>query len=85
MVNKPNVVPPSVPVVRGVNPVRVKMEHAFHARKDSIVMQAMSLLHRVDNVMLGNTWVMAVPSLVWIATREHMKTILGPPSVNRVK
>ena len=53
-------------------------ERAFHARKDSIAKQTMSLLHRVENVMLGNTWVVVVPSIVWIA-------ILEPTKTNRVR
>jgi len=68
-----------------VKQVLVSMERAIHAQKDSIAKQTMNLLPRVDNVMLGNTWVVAVPSIAWIATRERMKTILGPPSVKTAK
>ena len=75
----------NVPVVVRVKQVPVSTEHAFHARQDSIVKQTMYLLHRVDNVMLGNTWMVAVPSIAWIATRGRMKTILGPPSVKTAK
>jgi hypothetical protein len=85
LVSKPILGVPNVPVVVRVKQVPVSTERAFHAQKDSIAKQAMNLLHRVQNVMLGNTWVVVVPSIAWTATRGRMKTILAPPSVNRVK
>jgi len=45
----------NVPVVVRVKQVLVSMERAIHAQKDSIAKQTMNLLHRVENVMLGNT------------------------------
>ena len=75
----------NVPVVVRVKQVPVSTERVFHAQLDSIAKQTMNLLHRVENVMLGNTWVVVVPSIAWIATRGRMKTILGPPSVKTAK
>jgi hypothetical protein len=77
LVSKPMMVVQNVPIVVRVKQVRVSTERAFPAQKDSIAKQTMSLLHRVENVMLGNTWVVVVPSIAWTATQEPMKIELA--------
>jgi hypothetical protein len=76
---------PNAPVAMRVKQVPVSTERVFHAHKDSIAKQTMNLLHRVQNVVLGNTWVVAVPSIAWIVIRGRMKTTLGPPSAKTAK
>jgi hypothetical protein len=61
------------------------MEHVKIARLESFVRKMMQLPHRAVHVKLGNTWVVVVPSIVWIAILERTKTVLAPPSVKRVK
>ena len=55
LVSRPMLEAQNVPVVVRVKQVRASTERAFHAQKDSIAKQTMNLLHRVENVMLGNT------------------------------
>ena len=73
LASKPIQAVQNVPIVVRVKQVLVSMEHVHRAQQAGIAKQTTNVSHRAVSVKLANTWVVSVPSIVWIATQEHFK------------
>jgi hypothetical protein len=84
LASKPILVVQNVPVVVRVKQVLVSTELVYRAQQDSIVKQTTNVLHRVVHAKLANSWVVSVPSVVWIVILAVLKIKLDPQRVKHV-